>query len=108
MVGVSHTSPNDAKIEAYIAPQGDVDWFRFQLTQVADINVQLTSLPADYDLYLYDAGGSLLGASEQRGLREERIAAKDQPAGFYYVQIAGFAGAWQGTKPYQLRFKTNP
>ncbi len=67
MAEITETSPNGAKIERYINPSGDEDWFRFELTERSNINVQLTSLPADYDLYLYDADGLLLEASERRG-----------------------------------------
>ena len=68
MVEVTETSPNNEKIERYINPSGDEDWFRFELTEESNINVQLTSLPSDYDLYLYDANGLLLEASERRGV----------------------------------------
>ena len=42
------------------------------------------------------------------GGRSERIILKHQPAGFYYVRVAGYAGAWDGGDSYLLRFKVNP
>ena len=107
MAEITETSPNGVKIERYINPSGDEDWFRFELAEVSNINVQLTSLPADYDLYLYDANGVLLEASERRGVMEERIIRKDQPAGYYYVQVVGYDGAWNADNSYLLRFKVN-
>jgi len=107
MAEIAETSPNGARIERYINPSGDEDWFRFELAEVSNINVQVTSLPADYDLYLYDADGVLLEASERRGVREERIIRKDQPAGYYYVQVVGYDGAWDADNSYLLRFKVN-
>jgi len=107
MAEVTETSPNNEKIERYINPSDDEDWFRFELTGESNINVQLTSLPADYDLYLYDTDGVLLEASERRGQREERIIRKRQPAGFYYVRVVGYQGAWSAEKSYLLRFKVN-
>lgn len=105
MTEVTETSPTDANIERTIAPRGDVDWFRFELTKVSDINIQLTSLPADYDLYLYDEGGELIAYSMRFGRRTERIILKNQAVGVYYVRVKGFAGAWDVTDSYLLRFE---
>ena len=86
-------------VEGHPLAAGDAaGWFRFELEDESNINVQLTSLPADYDLYLYDTDGVLLEASERRGQKAERIIRKNQPAGFYYVQVIGYQGAWGAEK----------
>ena len=56
-------------------------------------------------LYLYDANGVLLEASERRGVRAERIILEMQPAGDYCVRVAGYSGAWDADDSYLLRFK---
>ncbi|MCD4737823.1 MAG: PPC domain-containing protein [Anaerolineae bacterium] len=105
MEGVTETSPNNIRIERTIAPSGDEDWFRFELTEEAEIKIELNGLPADYDLYLYTASGELLDASTHRGSSGERIHLRHQPAGFYYVQVVGYAGAWDASDTYRLYCK---
>jgi hypothetical protein len=105
MAEVIQTSPKSVRIERYIAPSGDEDWFRFDLTAVSDVDVQLSSLPADYDLYLYNATGRLIGFSVHNGRRRERITLDRLSIGYYYVQVVGYAEAWDETAPYRLRFK---
>ena len=47
------------------------------------------------------------GWYDLRVVREERIIRKDQPAGYYYVQVVGYDGAWNADNSYLLRFKVN-
>jgi hypothetical protein len=50
------------------------------------VSVDLVDLPADYDLYLADSSGAILGESVQEGTTPEHIDA-DLPAGAYYVYV---------------------
>lgn len=68
--------------------------------------MHLTSLPANYDLYVYDANGLLLGSSTKSGKSAEKVTLTDAAPGDYYVRVMGVNGAWDATNPYQLRFNT--
>jgi len=106
MEEVMETSPDGEKIERTIAPRGDEDWFRFELTEGAKIKIHLTSLPADC-VYFYDENGILLEGAAHRGRRAEHIIRHHQPPGIYYVRVKGYAGAFDENDSYKLRFKVN-
>jgi len=76
---ITESSPTNVQIRRYIEPEGDLDWFRFEVGETATIRVHLTSLPADYDLYLYDADGQLLASSTRPGHQAEHITLRDRP-----------------------------
>jgi hypothetical protein len=56
-----------------------------------DVVVSLSELPADYDLYLADANGTILGSSVQEDLTPESIEVSVGP-GVYYVYVHVDAG----------------
>ncbi len=66
--------------------------------------MHLTSLPANYDLYLYNADGQLLASSTRPGHQAEHITLRDRPPGLYYVLVVGVDGAHDPDNTYQLRF----
>jgi Bacterial pre-peptidase C-terminal domain len=88
-------------VSGYVAPAGDVDWYRFELTATMRVRVKLYDLPADFDVYVFDGTGQFLWASTWgRRLPEEVVV--QVPAGVYYVQLIGYAGGWSGEAPYRL------
>src|SRR4051812_28713588 len=44
----------DTVVHAYISGPDDVDTFRFTVTSGGQVQIDLTDMPADYDLYLAD------------------------------------------------------
>ena len=88
----------------FINPSSDEDWFRFQITEAGNLQVHLTSLPANYDLYIYNAAGQLLGSSSKEKKAAEMVKINNAIPGYYYVRIVGADGAWNLNNPYQLRF----
>jgi hypothetical protein len=50
------------------------------------LRADLLDLPADYDLYLADSSGEILGASMEEGTTPEHIDA-DLPGGTYYLYV---------------------
>jgi hypothetical protein len=103
---VTQTSPKDVNLRYYINPSGDEDWFRFEVTQIGSLQVHLTSLPANYDLFVYNAAGQLLGSSTKDKKAAEFVELKNVLPGDYYIRIVGVDGAWDANNPYQLRFNT--
>ncbi|MBD1372811.1 M4 family metallopeptidase [Hazenella sp. IB182357] len=87
---------------AYIGSSSDVDWFKFSTGSTGSINLSLSNLPADYDLYLYNASGTVLSNSENGNTSSESISYSSASAGTYYVKIAGYNGAKSTSQAYKL------
>jgi hypothetical protein len=76
-----------ASVLGFITSAGDTNTYRLDIGQSeAEAIVQLTDLPADYDLYLADNTGALLGASAQEGTAPETIDLS-LTGGTYYVYV---------------------
>jgi N-acetyl-anhydromuramyl-L-alanine amidase AmpD len=91
---------------ALICPATDVDWYKFTSSAVNNnIKVTLTTLPADYELQLYNASGTLLYSSTNATTTPETIIYNTAPAATYYVKVYGYSGA-TSTTAYTLRVST--
>lgn len=76
----------------------DVDWFKFSSTSSQrKVRVRIYNLPADYDLELYSANGTLLGTSANGGTTNEGIFYNASGTGTYYVKVIGYNGASSNT-----------
>jgi len=102
--GAVQTSPNNVNLRYFINWGGDEDWFRFHLDQTGNPQIHLTSLPTNYDLYVYNAAGELLGSSAKKSKAAELVLLTNAAPGDYYVRIVGFEGSHDAKDPYQLRF----
>ncbi len=89
-------------IQAYLCDATDEDWFRFDVTAGQTIQVSLTNLPADYDLFLYNPSGDTVGESLQSGTTDESISHQALTSGAYRVRVVGYQGAYNATTPYRL------
>ncbi|MBD2716482.1 N-acetylmuramoyl-L-alanine amidase [Microvirga sp. STR05] len=92
---------------AYVCPATDVDWYQFTSSSTNNnIKVTLSTLPADYELQLYTAGGTLLYSSTSASTTAETIVYNGAPAATYYVRVYGYNGATSNTTAYTLRVST--
>jgi hypothetical protein len=107
MEEVTRTQVLGTPVVGDIAPAGDVDWYRFELTTTLRVRVRLADLPADYDLYVFDRSGQFRWASTWGRLLPEEVVVR-VPAGVYYVRLEGYAGAWSGATPYRLLVERVP
>jgi len=79
-------------VSAYLYPSGDRDFY--EVTSGGGLlSLDLTNLPADYDLYLYDDAGELVDFSTQYGTTDEQIAVTVS-SGTYYIEVRGYREAW--------------
>jgi hypothetical protein len=101
MEDVTRTQAIGIPVVGFIAPGEDLDWYRFELTATMRLRVQLYDLPADFDLYVFDGTGRFLWSSTWGRRLPDEITVR-APAGTYYVQLVGYAGAWSGEAPYRL------
>ena len=87
--------------QSYISTSTDSDYFKFNYDS-GSLTIDLTNLAGDYDLYLYDSNGTLVGASENAMTRDESISYTPSSAGTYYVEVVGWNGAMSTSVPYHL------
>lgn len=73
-------------INGTIATAGDVDYYKFTINSYGTIAVWLTTLPANYDLAVYNSSGAQLGISQNKGSKNESISLIVN-AGDYYVKV---------------------
>ena len=64
-----------------------IDYYRFSLTALRDVALELRGLQHDADLFLEDGAGGVLASSTASGAADERIAG-ELAAGVYYVRVA--------------------
>jgi hypothetical protein len=82
----------------------DKDWFRFSTTSPnTNIRINLTNLPADYDIRLYNSSGTQLAISQNGSTTSEQIIRNTTTAATYYIQVYGYNGANSTTVCYNLR-----
>lgn len=105
--GAYKTISVNTDITGRICTTTDKDWYRFSTTSTAPkVQVTLTTLPADYDVRLYNSSVSQLGISQNSGTTSETIKYNTSTAAAtYYIQVYGYNGANSSTA-YTLRAST--
>ena len=89
-------------VESFVERAGDVDLYRLEVGEASRVQVELTRLPADYDLYLTNADGGVIGRSFQKGTADERLQLIVL-AGTYYVRVAANpSGEPDAARPYSV------
>jgi hypothetical protein len=96
--------PVNTDFKAQIATATDVDWNQFANTSATkNIKINLSTLPADYDVQLY-RGSSLLATSQNSGTLDEQIIYNTPTVSTsYYAKVYGYSGAFSNTQCYTLR-----
>jgi len=97
--------PFNSNVTGLISPTGDEDYYKFTITNGGTITITLTTLPADYDIRLYNNSQTQVAISENGGTTGETIN-YTAAAGNYYVRIYGWSGANSATQCYTLRVAT--
>jgi hypothetical protein len=98
----------NTNITARIGTSTDTDWFRFSNTSAArNIRIDLTNLPADYDVRLYNPSGTQVGISQNGGTTSEVITFNTTITGTWRIQVYGYQGAFNSTLCYTLRASTS-
>lgn len=87
------TVATNTNISGAINTGADKDWYKFTLSATSNLNVTLSTLPADYDIILYNSAGTEIKRSELGGTSSETITNNNTAAGTYYLQVFGYNGA---------------
>ncbi len=79
------------------------DFYYFELPQTRRVIITLGDIPSsvDYDLYIYDKGFNLVGASASAGASTEQVD-KTLTAGTVYIRVFPYQGH-DDTQPYSLQ-----
>jgi hypothetical protein len=89
-----------------INPKGDNDYYRFVINTAGTATITLTTLPANYDLYLYSSNGtSQLANSRNNGTNSESIS-RTFSTGTYFARVVGNKNAFNATNCYTLNIAT--
>ena len=100
--------PATPMVQGFLAQPGDVDAYRFEVNvDLAQAHVELTSLPADFDLGLWDSNASILERSANTGLAAEVI---DLPliSGTYFLFVNATEEHFSRDRPYTLALSVTP
>lgn len=96
------TVPFNTNITGLISPSGELDHYKFVITNGGTITLTLTTLPGDYDLKLLNSAGTQVAISQNGGTTGETIN-YTAAAGTYYALVYGYNGANSSTSCYTLK-----
>lgn len=107
--GTAKVPALNTNLSGLITPSTDVDWFRFTTTSPnTRVRVDLSTLPADYDIALYRGSTrSRVGLSQNSGTTSEAIVYNTTKAYTYYLKVYGYNGAMSASSCYTLRISTS-
>ncbi|HPI53910.1 MAG TPA: fibronectin type III domain-containing protein, partial [Chitinophagaceae bacterium] len=94
-------------IKGSIANASDVDYYKFGITNSLNLYISLSTLPADYDLTVFNASMVQVASSNTTGTTSEYILLTSPAVGTYYVKVNGVAGANSNTQCYTLKVNNN-
>ena len=102
--GTAKTIAVNANRTARISSSTDKDWFKFANTTAnRNIRIDITGLPADYDVRLYNPSGTQIGISQNSSTTSEVIIFNTTTVGTYRIQVYGYNGAFNATLCYTFR-----
>ena len=92
-------------ISAAISSASDVDWFKVTMPNNSNTNLEVTlsNLPADYDLYVYNKNLQLVGSSVTTGTSNEVVIYNSNARkATYFIKVLGKNGAFNTSYCYSL------
>ena len=92
-------------ISAGISSANDIDWFKVTTPNNSNTNLEVTlsNLPADYDLYVYNKSLKLIGSSTNSGTSNEVVIYHSNARkATYYMKVLGKGGAFNTSQCYYL------
>jgi Secretion system C-terminal sorting domain/Bacterial pre-peptidase C-terminal domain/Fibronectin type III domain len=97
--------PLNTDIKGRISPSADNDYYRFTVTTGGTVSITLTTLPADYDIRIYNNAQSQIAISQNGGTTAETLNL-NLAAGNYFARVYGWNGANNATICYTLKVAT--
>ena len=106
-----YTSVINQSISSFIYSNSDEDWYRIGLNGPGTLTIDLTSLPDDYDIYLYDSDGTTeLSIGALGGTNDEQIIYNYtlSTSTLKYIKIIGYNGNFNLCDNYVLGINWAP
>ncbi|MBZ5640226.1 MAG: hypothetical protein LAO51_15885 [Acidobacteriia bacterium] len=98
-----------ATIEPKICGVADVDFFEIRVGEGGTLDVTMQPPPGkDYNLFLYDPAGALVGSSTSAGDATEHVVRTVASGGTYAAKVVGNAGDSDGARPYTFYYSFTP
>lgn len=104
-------SPFAGSLTSAVFAPGDIDIFEIELTEPGVISVDLTSLPANYDLFFLDTDGvTVLNSSTQAGLVDEQFSFPypSSVMSTYFIKVEGNGNVFDECNQYALNLNWSP
>ena len=99
--------PLNNDIKGTISASSDIDYFKFTITTAGTATINLTTLPANYNLTLYSTNGTTsLKTSTNPGTTNDSISNYSFGMGTYYIKVSPSGSAANASSCYTLRVKT--
>lgn len=98
----------DDTITGYISSSSDIDYFKVVASANGVFNFWLGNIPSgkNYDLYVYNSSGNLLGSSTSTSAAQELVSGvKATKGNTYYFAVQGKSGSYSTTSAYTVRCK---
>jgi hypothetical protein len=95
-------------VQGYISAPDDVDAYKFQVdVPLAQVQLELSGLPADYDLHLFDTDSASLSESINVGLAPD-VLDQMMVRGTYFVFVDSPLDQFDPGQPYSLTVRVAP
>lgn len=106
-IALADRTYDDYNNYGYISSNNDVDYFKVKFSTKGVANFWLGNIPdgTDYDLFLYDEGGTLLARSTKGENEAELISSFPVNSNTFYYMMVESASGYSTTSPYLLRAK---
>jgi Pregnancy-associated plasma protein-A/Secretion system C-terminal sorting domain/Fibronectin type III domain/Bacterial pre-peptidase C-terminal domain len=102
--GTAKTIAVNTNLTAIISTSTDKDWFKFANTTTnRNIRIDLTGLPADYDVKLYNPSGTQIAISQNGSTTSEVIIYNTTTVGTYKIQVYGYGGVFNANLCYTFK-----
>jgi hypothetical protein len=89
-------------VNGTISTASDIDYYKFTINSYGTIAVWLTTLPANYDLAVFNSSGAQIAISQNKGSKNESISLIVN-AGDYYAKVFPKGTASSATSCYTLK-----
>jgi len=100
--------PLDTEIKRTLGTSNEKDYYSFVISKVGSVTITLTTLPANYNLYLYSSNQTTqLASSVKTNKTNESITYTFTATGTYYIGIIGASSTtFNATSCYTLKVAT--
>ena len=100
----AQTIPLNTDVKGTVGAKNDHDYYRLVIGTAGSIIITLTTLPANYDLFLLNSSGNTVLASSTNNATSNETINTTVSVGTYYIRVSpANNGAWNASSCYTLR-----